>query len=66
MKFMTLNTHSLVENNYTQKKEQFIKMLEKEQPDIVALQEVNQSASAGIIPDVMLAGYTRLWNSDFL
>ncbi len=59
MKFMTLNTHSLVENNYTQKREQFIKMLEKEQPDIIALQEVNQSASAGIIPDVMLAGYTR-------
>lgn len=59
MKFMTLNTHSLVETNYTQKKEQFINMLEKEQPDIVALQEVNQSANAGIIPDVMLAGYTR-------
>ena len=41
------------------KKEKFIETLIAEQPDVVALQEVNQTASAGIIPDVMLAGYKR-------
>lgn len=59
MKLMTLNTHSLVEPEYEEKKEKFIKMLETEQPDVVALQEVNQSISAGMIPDVMLPGYKR-------
>lgn len=59
MKLMTLNTHSLVESSYEEKKEKFIEMLIAEQPDVVALQEVNQTASAGIIPDVMLAGYKR-------
>lgn len=59
MKLMTLNTHSLVESSYEEKKEKFIETLIAEQPDVVALQEVNQTASAGIIPDVMLAGYKR-------
>ena len=59
MKLMTLNTHSLVESSYEEKKEKFIETLIVEQPDVVALQEVNQTASAGIIPDVMLAGYKR-------
>ena len=56
MKLMTLNTHSLVESSYEEKKEKFIETLIAEQPDVVALQEVNQTASAGEIPDVMLAG----------
>lgn len=59
MKLMTLNTHSLVESSYEEKKEKFIETLIVEQPDVVALQEVNQTASAGEIPDVMLAGYKR-------
>ena len=59
MKLMTLNTHSLVESSYEEKKEKFIETLIAEQPDVVALQEVNQTASAGEIPDVMLAGYKR-------
>ena len=46
MKLMTLNTHSLVESSYEEKKEKFIEMLAIEQPDVVALQEVNQTASA--------------------
>lgn len=53
MKLMTLNTHSLVESSY-EEKEKFIETLIVEQPDVVALQEVNQTASAGEIPDVML------------
>ena len=41
MKLMTLNTHSLVESSYEEKKEKFIETLIVEQPDVVALQEVN-------------------------
>lgn len=59
MKLMTLNTHSLVEPSYKEKKEKFIEVLAEEQPDVVALQEVNQTAEAGMIPDVMLPGYKR-------
>ena len=51
MKLMTLNTHSLVESSYEEKKEKFIETLIVEQPDVVALQEVNQTASAGKIPE---------------
>ena len=39
MKLMTLNTHSLVESSYEEKKEKFIEMLAAEQPDVIALQE---------------------------
>ena len=66
MKLMTLNTHSLVESSYEEKKEKFIETLIVEQPDVVALQEVNQTASAGEIPDVMLAGYKRITRKKLL
>lgn len=59
MKLLTLNTHSLEEPGYADKTEKFIEMLEKEQPDIIALQEVNQSLDARELPDVMLDGFTR-------
>lgn len=59
MKLLTLNTHSLEEPGYVEKTEKFIEMLVKEQPDIVALQEVNQSQNEAELPDVMLDGYTR-------
>ena len=59
MKLLTLNTHSLEEPGYVEKTEKFIEMLAEEQPDIVALQEVNQSQNASVIPDVMLPGYVR-------
>ena len=59
MKLLTLNTHSLEEPGYVEKTEKFIEMLAAEQPDIVALQEVNQSQSEAELPDVMLDGYTR-------
>ena len=54
MKLMTLNTHSLVEPDYANKKEEFIKVIEKEQPDLIALQEVNQSINAKEIKDEKL------------
>ena len=40
---MTLNTHSLVEKNYSEKLEIFVKAVADIKPDIIALQEVNQS-----------------------
>lgn len=42
-----------------EKTEKFIEMLSKEQPDIVALQEVNQSQNEAELPDAMLDGYIR-------
>lgn len=45
-KILTLNTHSLVEENYQQKLIAFMDMIRKERPDIIAMQEVNQSAGA--------------------
>lgn len=59
MKLMTLNTHSLVEPDYASKTRKFAQVIQKELPDIVALQEVNQSQSASVLPDVMLPGYVR-------
>ena len=59
MKLLTLNTHSLEEPGYVEKTEQFIEMLSKERPDIVALQEVNQSQNEAVFPDVRLDGYIR-------
>ena len=46
MKLLTLNTHSLLEENYEQKTRDFVAAVIKERPDILALQEVNQSVNA--------------------
>lgn len=46
MKIMTLNTHSLVERDYERKLLAFTEGVLREAPDIIALQEVNQSAAA--------------------
>ena len=43
MKLMTLNTHSLVEPGYENKLKLFAEAVLREQPDVIALQEVNQS-----------------------
>ena len=56
MKILTLNTHSLREENYPQKLEWFIEGILREKPDIIAMQEVNQTASAGDMDPEMLAG----------
>ncbi|MBQ8378789.1 MAG: hypothetical protein IJX42_06640 [Oscillospiraceae bacterium] len=49
MKLMTLNTHSLVEENYEKKLDTFVKGVISEKPDIIALQEVNQSIDADLV-----------------
>lgn len=57
MKLLTLNTHSLVEENYQDKLKAFVSAVIKEKPHIIALQEVNQTIS---MPAVMqeMSGYT--------
>ena len=56
MKILTLNTHSLQEENYLQKLEWFIEGIVKEMPDIIAMQEVNQTAAAELMDLEMLEG----------
>lgn len=58
MKLLTLNTHSLVEENYDEKLKIFSEAIASEKPDIIALQEVNQSISHGEIHDESLFGFT--------
>ena len=49
MKILTLNTHSLAEENATEKMELFAGILEKEQPEVMAFQEVNQTMAEPFI-----------------
>ncbi len=56
MKILTLNTHSLQEENYLQKLEWFVEGILREKPDIIAMQEVNQTACAGDMASEMLEG----------
>ena len=59
MTLLTLNTHSLQEENYAQKLDWFIEGILKEQPDIIALQEVNQTADAALAD-------AALWEGQYL
>ena len=56
MKILTLNTHSLQEENYQQKLEWFIEGILAEKPDIIALQEVNQTADEELMDVELLEG----------
>lgn len=60
MKILTLNTHSLQEENYAQKLEWFIERILVEQPDVIAMQEVNQTIAAPKAPPHMLRGLTSV------
>lgn len=57
MKLLTLNTHSLIEKNYSEKLRGFVDFTAKETPDIIALQEVNQSITEKPVPKEKLCGY---------
>ena len=57
MKLLTLNTHSLAEPDYEAKREIFVDFIAKEQPEVFALQEVNQTAAAPLLGKIP-AGYT--------
>lgn len=56
MKILTLNTHSLQEENYPRKLKWFVESILREKPDIVALQEVNQTFNAELLPPDQLEG----------
>ena len=56
MKILTLNTHSLQEENQQQKLSWFVEGILREKPDIVAMQEVNQTADEAFMALEMLAG----------
>ena len=56
MKLLTLNTHSLIIPEHEAKREIFVDFIAKEQPEVFALQEVNQTAAAPLLGDPP-AGY---------
>ena len=57
MKIMTINTHSLAEPDFGWKRERFVEVVLREQPDILALQEVNQTMEAPCLDSGDLHGY---------
>lgn len=57
MKILTINTHSLIEQNYERKLDQFVTFLLQKRPDIVAMQEVNQSIAAAPAAKEFLHGF---------
>lgn len=58
MKLLTINTHSLQEENYAQKLEWFVQAVLKEKPDLIAMQEVNQSISSPLAGPGLLDGFS--------
>ena len=56
MKILTLNTHSLQEENHRQTLSRFVEGLLRERPEIVALQEVNQTAGEELMALELLEG----------
>lgn len=64
MKILTLNTHSLLEENYLRKLAWFVEFILREEPDLLALQEVNQSVCAPAADRDMLDGMFPLNNID--
>lgn len=52
MKLLTLNTHSLVEKEYEKKLKDFVDAVSREVPDIIALQEINQTCNAPVLREM--------------
>lgn len=48
MKLLTINTHSLIEENYEIKLDIFIDVIYRIRPDVIAMQEVNQTTDAQV------------------
>lgn len=57
MKLITLNTHSLIEENYESKLKEFVHVILREQPEVFALQEVNQSLTMSEADDSLAYGF---------
>lgn len=61
MKILTLNTHSLSEKNGEQKRLETAKFIAKNKPDVITLQEVNQTIEKKTIkPDALFKGKISL------
>ncbi len=57
MKILTINTHSLLESEYEKKLQQFAQLILQEQPQVFAMQEVNQSMNAAEVSADRMCGY---------
>ncbi|MCC8068399.1 MAG: endonuclease/exonuclease/phosphatase family protein [Ruminococcus sp.] len=57
IKILTLNTHSLIEDAYSKKLEEFVHTVALERPDVISLQEVNQSVDSNPLEITSLEGY---------
>lgn len=57
MKLLTLNTHSLIEDQYTMKLHSFVGEVLRIKPDLITLQEVNQTIAMPEAPAEALEGY---------
>lgn len=64
MKILSLNTHSLAEPDCEKKMEQFADVVAEELPDIIGLQEVNQTASKALMDQAGLVGYVACRKAD--
>ncbi len=59
MKLLTINTHSLVEENYENKLLTFVGAICIEKPDVIAMQEVNQTVNEKSVCEDNIGGYVR-------
>ena len=57
MKILTLNSHSLLEEDYERTLRLFVQGVLAEKPDVIALQEVNQTIAAPEADAALLTGY---------
>ena len=55
MKILSMNVHSLIETEEGAKLEQFARMVQTEQPDVIGLQEVSQTGSAPVVAKALKA-----------
>ena len=51
MKLLSINTHSLIEENYEKKVKIFVEAVARIKPDIICMQEVNQTNTAALADD---------------
>lgn len=60
MKFLTINTHSIIEKDYDKKCEYFVDAISRIKPDIITMQEVNQSKWAKTVDSDNFCGDFKL------
>ena len=64
MKLLTLNTHSLIEQNYPHKLRLFCDKISRMLPDIIALQEVNQTRNSPVVSEMEYDNFSSLVRKD--